>query len=386
MCRRVRVSPIFDWVIVGAGFTGATLAERIARGRNERVLIIDRRPHLGGNSHDALNEAGILVHSYGPHIFHTNSNAVWRYLQTFGAWRSYSHRVLAMIDGVAAPLPFNLNSIEKLFPRARADRYIGKLQTRFTPGARVPVLKLMKEDDSDLQTLGRFVYEKVFRHYTLKQWGLLPEELSPSVTARVPILVDRDDRYFQDIHQGIPAEGYTALFERMLDHPNICVMLSTDYSSICGRFENARIIYCGEIDAYFDYRFGALPYRSLRLSFETVDLEYQQPVATVNYPNTESFTRITEMKHLTGQTHPRTTLVTEYPTAHVPGENEPFYPVPRDETRALYNQYNTLARTDDRVIFCGRLGDYRYYNMDQAVGAALTLFEKKIGRTDFRNR
>ena len=373
-----------DWIIAGAGFTGATLAERIATACNERVLVVERRPHIAGNAYDLPDSDGLLRHRHGPHIFHTQSEKVWRYLQRFSAWRPYFHRVRAVVDGRQIPVPFNLDSIEALFPRALAERYQAALLARFRFGERVPILKLMSEAEGELAEFARFVYEKVFRNYTLKQWGLAPEELSPSVTARVPIVVSRDDRYFQDRWQAMPAEGYTALIDRMLDHPNIKVMLRTDFREVRPLFPDARVIYTGAIDDYFGHRFGTLPYRSLRFEWQTLTAEQHQEVATINYPQEYDFTRITEMKHLTGQTGARTALLAEYPQVYQPGVNEPYYPIPREQNQTLYARYQALAREEEDVIFCGRLGDYKYYNMDQAVGAALSVFEKRINKTDRR--
>lgn len=369
---------MFDWIIVGAGFTGATLAERIATLRNEKVLVIDRRQHIAGNAYDRMNEAGILVHKFGPHIFHTNSQQVWNYLQRFSEWRPYFHKVLAVIDGKEVPIPFNLNTMEAVFPRQLADRYSQLLLERYTYGERVPILKMMRETNADLKALATFIYEKVFKNYTIKQWELTPEQLSPSVTARVPILISRDDRYFQDRYQAMPAAGYSAMFERMLDHPNIKVMLNADYREVKHLFPSARTVYSGPIDEFFDYKFGPLPYRSMKFVEKTVDAANVQSVGTINFPAEHDFTRVTELKHLTGQTTSRTTLLYEYPRQHVPGETEPYYPIPRDETQLLLNKYLDLAKDREDVIFCGRLGDYKYYNMDQAVGAALTVFSKKI--------
>lgn len=369
------MSPLFDWIVVGAGFTGATIAERLASQEKAKVLVVDRRGHIAGNAYDEPNEHGILVHKYGPHIFHTNAENVWSYLQAFSEWRPYFHRVLAVVDGKEVPIPFNLNTIEALFPRNLADRYVNLLLERFAYGERVPILKLMKENDA-LRDLADYIYRKVFRNYTLKQWDLTPEQLSPSVTARVPVVVSRDDRYFADRFQAMPAAGYTALFRRMLDHPNIHLLLKTDYRDIRSLFPSARIVFTGPIDEFFDYRFGHLPYRSLRFETRTVDEEYALATGTVNYPEEYAFTRVTELKRLTGQSGPRSTLIYEYPQPHVPGENEPYYPIPRDETQELLSKYIALARERDDVILCGRLGDYKYYNMDQAVGAALTISRK----------
>lgn len=369
-----------EWLIVGAGLTGATLAERVARLRKERVLVIDRRPHVGGNTYDCRNQAGILVHKYGPHIFHTNSERVWAYLREFSDWRPYEHRVRAVVDGHAVPIPVNFNTIEAVFAPAEAGIYMTKLSELCPGGQSIPVLKLLESEDEDLRGLARFAYDNVFRNYTVKQWGLLPEELSASVTARVPIRASRDDRYFQDKYQAMPTDGYARMVERMLDDPLIEVALETDYDEIRNeRHGGLGTIFTGPIDAFFDHRFGPLPYRSLDFIAETLDVEWHQPVGTINYPNDHAYTRITEFKHLTGQSDPRTTIVTEYPRAHLPGETEPYYPVPRDETRVLHDKYRVLAGSHPEIFFCGRLGDYRYYNMDQAIGAALALFDRRIG-------
>jgi UDP-galactopyranose mutase len=369
---------VSQWLIVGAGLTGATLAERIATVRGDDVLVVDRRDHVAGNAYDYTNDDGIRVHKYGPHIFHTNSDRVWRYVNKFSGWRPYEHKVKAVLDGTELVVPFNFNSIEMVFPPGRASRYIEQL-TRLVPrGQSIPVLTLMETDNADLRSLAAFVYENVFKNYTRKQWGLRPEELSPSVTARVPIRASRDDRYFQDSFQGIPAHGYTAMVSRMLDHPRIRVSLDTKYEDVAGDFPTSRTIYSGAIDEFFSRRLGALPYRSLNFRFETLNLEQRQSVAQLNFPNTQDYTRITEFKHLTGQSSSKTTVAYEFPTNYVPGENEPYYPIPRDETKALYARYRTLADATDGITFCGRLGNYRYYNMDQAIGAALVAFEKQI--------
>lgn len=369
-----------DWLIVGAGFTGATLAERIAAELNERVLLVDRRAHVGGNAYDEYNEHGILVHRYGPHVFHTNSKRVWDYLSRFTMWRPYFHRVVAMVDGKPVPLPFNLNSIDMLFPGRHAERLSEKAIQAYGFGARVPILRLVESEDTDLRFLGEYIYEKVFEGYTIKQWGMDPKELDPSVTARVPFYVGRDDRYFQDTYQGIPTPGYTSLFQRMLSSPNIGVLLKVDYREIVEEVRFKRMIYTGPIDEFFDYMYGPLPYRSIRFVFETVRQEFYQHVATVNYPNNFDFTRITEQKHLTGQRSDYTTLVLEYPEPYRPRENEPYYPIPRRENQERYALYAKEAAKLKTVLFAGRLADYRYYNMDQAVARALSLFEKSVSR------
>ena len=374
---------MYDWIIVGAGFTGATLAERIASIRKERVLVVDRRNHIAGNAYDTMNDAGILVHKYGPHIFHTNAQPIWDYLQRFSGWRPYFHEILAVIDGKEVPIPFNLNTVDAVFPRDLAQRYTHLLLERYAFGERVPILKMMNEKDPKLKALAAFIYEKMFRNYTFKQWGLYPEQLSPSVTARVPVVISRDNRYFQDRFQAMPTDGYTALFEKMLDHPNIKVMLDTSHADVRHKYPSARTIFTGPIDEFFDFRLGPLPYRSLRFVEETIETETAQAAASINFPSDHDYTRITEFKYLTGQKSPRTTLVYEYPQPHVIGENEPYYPIPRDETQVLLNKYLELAEDRKDVIFCGRLGEYKYYNMDQAIGAALAVFSKRImGETE----
>ena len=369
-----------DWVIAGAGFTGAVLAERIAGQLGQRVLLVDRRPHLGGNAHDALDDSGILVHTYGPHIFHTNSSKVWAYLSQFTEWRPYFHRVLGLVEGQLVPIPFNLNSLYATFPPRLAARLEERLLEEYSFGARVPILRLRSAADADLRMLADYIYQHVFLGYTEKQWGLSPEELDSSVTGRVPVVISRDDRYFQDTYQAMPREGYTRLFERMLDHPNIELQQGVEFSSLAIK-RGTRVIFTGAIDEYFQYSLGELEYRSLRFDFATHDVEWTQAVGTVNYPSNFDFTRTTEQKYLTGQTAPRTTVVTEYPMAHRPGENEAYYPVPREANQALYQRYSMLAAEHaPHVLFAGRLADSKSYNMDPAVARARQLFDHNIAR------
>ena len=307
---------MYDWIVAGAGFTGATVAERIATQLGQRVLVVDRRSHIGGNAYDHYDAAGVLIHAYGPHIFHTNSDRVWSYLQQFSEWTPYFHRVRAIIDGREAPIPFNLDTIEAVFPAGLAGKYIDALLENYRFGERVPILKLMERREPLLRDLGSYVYEKVFRNYTQKQWGFGPEELSAAVTARVPILVSRDDRYFQDRYQAMPARGYSALVDNMLRHEKISLMLQTSFEDARKAFPNARVLYTGPIDEYFGCKFGRLPYRSLDLRWRTLDVERAQSTAVLNYPEEFAFTRITEMKQLTGQSSPKTSLVAEYPCAY----------------------------------------------------------------------
>ena len=354
--------------MVGAGFSGAVIAERLARLHQRKVLLIDRREHIGGNAYDYPDALGILAHRYGPHIFHTNSARVWEYLSQFTAWRPYEHKVLAQIDGQLAPLPFNLNTLQCLFPEAQAEALTQKLLNTYGYDSKVPILKLRQQSDPMLLELAQFVYEKVFLGYTTKMWGLTPEQLSPAVTARVPVLVGHDDRYFQDTYQAMPAAGYTALFEQLLDHPAIQVRTGVDFFAIRPKLSARQIFYTGPIDAYFDYCYGRLPYRSLEFVHQQLPAQARfQPTGTVNYPNDHAYTRITEFKYLTGQDLPGTSIVTEYPRA----EGEPYYPIPNDANEALYKRYQALAERENGVNFVGRLARYRYYNMDQCVAAAL---------------
>ncbi|WP_242076841.1 UDP-galactopyranose mutase [Brevundimonas diminuta] len=369
----------YDWLIVGAGFTGAVVAERLARGLDQSVLVIDRRDHVGGNAHDRRDAGGRLIHPYGPHVFHTNSARIFAYLSQFTAWRPYAHRVQGQVDGRRVPLPFNLDSIETLFPAAIAERMTQALVQRFGFGARPSIHDLRQAgDDPDLRRLGDYVFDKVFAGYTAKQWDLPVEALDASVTARVPIAVSRDDRYFIDRYQAMPRDGYGALFERMLDHPNITVSLNTPMDQV-GAGSWDRMVYCGALDDYFGRSVGALPYRSVRFDHQVVDVEDGLPVGTVNYPNDFDFTRITDFRHLTGEHGPTTATVTEYPMVYEAGVNDPYYPILTEASRALAGEYRAMAATlAGKVWFAGRLADFQYYNMDQAVGRALSLVEKSL--------
>jgi UDP-galactopyranose mutase len=374
-----------DWLVVGAGFTGTTLAERLASQLDQRVLVIDRRDHVAGNAFDGPGPDGQRIHHYGAHIFHTVSDRVWDYLSQFTRWRPYEHRVLGSIDGKLIPVPFNLTSLHALVPEPRAVAVEQRLLAEIGKGGTIPVLKLLEHPDSLLRGLGDLVYEKVFVNYSAKQWGLRPDQLDRSVTGRVPVVASHDDRYFHDRHQAMPADGYVAMFERMLNHPNIDVSLNTDHRDVRGQVGQARTVFTGPIDEYFDNRYGALPYRSLKFRHETSAVEYAQPVAVVNYPNEEGFTRILEHKHLTGEKGSTTALTTEWPQGHVAGVNDPYYPIPREENRFLHARYLELAAdTDPGVVFAGRLADYKYYNMDQAVSRALLVFRGLVPGTSRR--
>lgn len=369
----------FDWLIVGAGYSGCVLAERIASQLDQRVLIVEQRDHIGGNAYDFYNEHGILVHKYGPHIFHTKSKKVWNYLSQFTEWRYYYHHVLGVIEGKKVPVPFNLNSLYSLFPPRYAEKLESLLLEHFGFGVKVPILKLRESASGDLSFLADYIYNNIFLHYTQKQWNLKPEDLDRGVTGRVPVYISRDDRYFQDPYQAMPKLGYTELFRRMLAHPNIKVLLNTHYREVMNDIRFDRLIFTGSIDTFFDYSYGALPYRSLQFEFETIEQEWYQEVGTVNYPNDYDITRITEQKYLSGQTSPKTTLVKEYPQAHVLGQNDPYYPILNEASRERLSLYTKEAeKLNGSVLFAGRLGDFKYYDMDQAVLRALGLFEKVI--------
>jgi UDP-galactopyranose mutase len=359
---------MFDYLIVGAGFAGSVLAERLATELGKLVLVIDRRPHIGGNAYDHHDDHGVLIHRYGPHIFHTNSTEVYEYLSRFTEWRTYQHRVLASVDGQLVPIPINLDTINRLYGLSLTAM---ELEDFFAARAE-KVDHVRTSEDVIVARVGRELYEKFFRNYTRKQWGLDPSELDASVTARIPIRTNRDDRYFGDRYQVMPLHGYTRMFERMLAHPRIKVMVNTDYREIAQHLRWRRMIYTGPIDAYFDNRFGKLPYRSLQFRFETHHQRQFQQAPVVNYPNENAFTRITEFKYLTGQEHAKTTVVYEFPQA----EGDPYYPIPRPENTELYKKYEALAAAESRVKFVGRLATYKYYNMDQVVAQALKTFEK----------
>ena len=362
----------YDYLIVGAGYAGSVLAERLASQHGARILLIDRRPHIGGNAYDEKNAAGILYHKYGPHIFHTNSEQVVEYLSQFTEWRPYEHRVLARVRDQLVPIPINRTTLNRLFglDLAADDQAAGYLASRAEP-----VADIRTSEDVVVNAVGRELYELFFRGYTRKQWGLDPSELDKQVTSRIPTRTNTDDRYFTDTFQAMPLHGYTAMFERMLDHPLIEKRVGTDFKDLKADAKQiaGHIIYSGPVDEYFDFRFGRLPYRSLRFDHQTLDEERHQPVAVVNYPSEDvPYTRVTEYKHLTGQEHARTTITYEYPSA----EGDPYYPVPREENQALYKRYEALADATPGVTFVGRLATYRYYNMDQIVGQALATFRR----------
>jgi UDP-galactopyranose mutase len=364
---------MFDYLVVGAGFAGSVIAERLAAGSNKKVLVVESRHHIGGNTYDHYNDDGILVHKYGPHIFHTNSKEVYDYLSRFTAWRPYEHRVLASVDGMLVPIPINLNTINQLYGMHLSSPEV----EAFLASRAEKKDRIITSEDVVISKVGKELYEKFFKEYTRKQWGLDPSELDASVAARIPTRNNCDNRYFTDRFQSMPLHGYTRLFENMLSHPNIKVMLGTDYKDIEGEIPFKKMIYTGPIDYFFDYCYGKLPYRSIEFRFETLEMDHYQPTGTVNYPNEHPYTRVTEFRYLTGQKHAKTTVVFEYPQP----EGDPYYPVPRPENAELYKKYHLLANASPNVFFTGRLATYKYYNMDQVVAQSLTLYKKISGNT-----
>lgn len=368
---------MFDFLIVGAGFSGATLAERLASQANKRVLLVDRRNHIGGNAYDHFDDAGVLIHRYGPHIFHTNSKQVFDYLSRFTKWRAYQHRVLASVDGQLVPIPINLDTINQLYGLNLTSLEV----EQFFKSVAEPRKEIRTSEDVVVSKVGRELYEKFFRGYTRKQWGIDPSDLDASVTARVPTRTNRDSRYFTDTYQAMPLHGFTRLFENMLSHSNIKILLNTDYRDVIGVIPFQEMIYTGPIDEFFDYRYGKLPYRSIQFQFETHEAEIYQPAAVINYPNEYAYTRVTEFKYLTGQRNSKTTIVYEYPQ----DDGDAYYPVPRPENAELYRKYQALVAERPDVHFAGRLATYKYYNMDQVVAQALTLFGKLAAREPVLN-
>jgi len=380
----------YDVIIVGAGFAGSVVARELAERADKTVALIEQRPHVAGNAFDHLDEAGVLIHQYGPHIFHTNEKRAYDYLSRFTPWLDYQHKVLADIHGTYTPVPFNLNSIELHFPHAQAQELIGKLLATFGENTKVPIIELRAQDDPLLAQLADFVYRNVFLYYTQKQWGVRPEEVDPTVTARVPVLVGRDDRYFQDRYQGMPLNGYTALFESMLDHERITVFTNLDANTALsfepgsdGKFEavsiggapyTGTVVYSGPLDRLCKDCFGILPYRSLDFVFKTLGQKHYQPCGTVNYTVSEDYTRITEFTYLTGQDLDQTTIMEEYPRPYLaqPGQ-VPYYAILNDNNFAHYNRYLDLFADLRDFHVIGRLAEYRYYNMDQIVMRALEL-------------
>lgn len=368
------MKPFYDLLIVGAGFSGAVLAERFSRVLGKRSLVVDRRTHIGGNAYDCIDDAGVLIHAYGPHYFRTNSNRVREYLSGFTAWRPVEYKILSYTDGRFWNFPINLNTFEQLLGRPSSTEEMEAALAKW----RVPIGQPKNSEEAIVSQVGYELYEKFFKNYTRKQWRRDPSELAPSVCGRIPIRTNRDNRYLTEKFQALPADGYTAMIQRILDHPNIEIELGVDFESVAKSISFKHLIYTGPIDAYFGYRFGPLAYRSLRFERETFPQEYYQPAVQVNYPNDNDYTRIVETKHITGQKLPVTTIVREYPDDFGPGK-EPYYPIPAPDTQVLYRKYEELAGAESKVSFVGRLATYRYYNMDQVVAMALAEFERLTG-------
>lgn len=361
-------------LVVGAGFSGAVIAYLIAENLGEEVLVIDKKEHIAGNCYDYTDENGIKIHKYGSHIFHTNLEDVWTFLKPFADFNTYMHKVIALIDGIETTIPFNINTLYDVFPNSLATRLEEKLMKAFEYNKKVPILEFQNQNDADLKFLADYVYEKVFLHYTKKQWGTTPEGVNGAVTARVPVYISCDDRYFQDKYQGIPIGGYTKVVEKILKHKNIEVKLNTDYKHIKNDFK--RIFYTGPIDEFFDYKFGELPYRSVNFKLETHNREFYQNNAVVNYPCNYDFTRIHEYKYYLNDKSSKTVIAKEYSEFFENGKNERYYPIPKEENTILYNKYIEEAQKLNNVYFLGRLGDYKYYDMDKAIKRAIDLFEE----------
>lgn len=379
---------MIECIVVGSGLAGVVIAEQIATKLNKKVLIIEKRNHIGGNCYDFKDENNILIHKYGPHLFHTNDKEVVDYLSNFTAWDIYNHEVLAYIDGKKVPIPFNFNTLYELFPKTRAKLLEEKLLETYSYNSKVPILELKKSTDKDLQFLADFIYKKIFVNYTAKQWGMKPEEMDGAVTARVPVFIGRDNRYFNDSYQMLPKQGYTSMMENMLNHKNIKLMLNTDFKEICTLKDkefylfdkkfNGKVIYTGQIDELFDYRFGDLPYRSVDMKFETAECEFYQERATINYPNDYDFTRITEFKHIHPINSSKTTILKEYPQEYIKDVNTPYYPIFTDENQKKYSEYLEYSKEFKNLVLVGRLAEYKYYDMDDIVARALDVFKREF--------
>jgi len=378
----------YDYIVIGAGLAGAVIAERIATILKKNVMIIEKRNHIGGNCYDEFDTHGVLIHKYGPHIFHTDSKKVWRYLSSFTKWNPYHHRVLVNINGKNVPLPFNFISISQLFDKGKAAVFEKILTDEYGADQKIPILKLKNSRHPELHKLSDFIHKKIYINYSQKQWGTYFERLDKSVVNRVPLFTGKDDCYFYDKYQGMPQKGYTALIQKMLDNRNVHTLLNTDYRELVsfdvasGKLEfsgakfNGILINTGKIDEFMNYQFGELPYRSIKLHFETHKTKYYQENSIINYPNTYKFTRITEFKHLTGQKIDCTTIAREYPEEHLKDYNDPYYPIPQSSNQNLYEKYNNALKIFANIIMLGRLGEYRYYDMDEVVLRALDIFEE----------
>lgn len=381
----------YDMIVVGAGYAGSVCARRVAEGAGFRVAVLERREHIAGNAYDYVNDEGVLVHKYGPHIYHTYSERVHEFLSRFTKWTDYQHKVLANIHGTLMPVPFNHTSLKLAFGEDRGEELYRKLVDTFGEDKKVPIMELRQKNDPDLQEVADYVYENVFLYYTMKQWGQTPDQIDPSVTGRVPVFIGDDDRYFpQAPYQGMPEDGYTVLFEHMLDHDLIDVFVGVDARdiftldennvSVCGKVYGGEIVYTGPLDELFNLDLGALPYRTLDMQFETLEQDQFQPVGTVNYTTSEDFTRITEFKNMTGQVVPgKTTIMKEFSHAYEPGSGQtPYYAIIDPKNRALYERY--LERVQNLTNFhpVGRLAEYRYYDMDAVTDSALELSDEII--------
>lgn len=363
-------------LVVGAGVSGATIANLIATKLNEKVVVIDKKSHIAGNCFDYRDKNGIMIHKYGSHIFHTSNEKVWSFVRQFCDFNQYMHKVIAVIDGIETTIPFNLNTIYDVFPKSLATRLEEKLLKNFEYNKKVPILEFQKQDDENLKFLANYIYEKVFLHYTTKQWGVAPTDVDGAVTARVPVYISKDDRYFQDKYQGIPLDGYTKLVQNMLKHKNIEIKLKTEYKDVKGEFD--RVFYTGSIDEYFDYKFGKLPYRSVNFKLEEHNTPYYQNNSVVNYPCNYDFTRIHEYKHYLNDSSEKTVIAKEYSEFFELGKNDRYYPIPKDENTSLYAKYKEEANKLEDFYFLGRLGDYKYYDMDKAIARAIELFEENF--------
>lgn len=370
-------------LIVGCGLSGIVIARKLAES-GEKVLIIEQRNHIGGNCYD-YKQSNINVQKYGAHIFHTNYEEVWQFLSLYTEWHPYMHTVKAVIDGIETKIPFNLDSLHQVFPKSLATKLEEKLIETFGFNKKVPILELRKTKNKDLEFLANYIYQKVFLGYTVKQWGMNPEELDPSVSGRIPVYVSRDDRYFQDKYQAIPANGYTAMMQNILNHPNIEVRLNADFKDLKDKISYQRLIYSGAIDEYFNYQLGALPYRSLNFKYKQIDKEYYQNCSVINYPENYDYTRIVEYKYYLNDESDKTIISFEYPEDFEAGKNERYYPIPKDGSHALYQKYLEKAKQLPNVYFVGRLGDYKYYNMDETVLRALQLAQQLLNKDEQKN-
>ncbi|KLI30814.1 UDP-galactopyranose mutase [Brachyspira hyodysenteriae] len=364
----------YDCLVVGAGITGSCLANILANCYNKNVLLIDKRNHIAGNCYDYKNEIGITIHKYGAHIFHTNNKKVWDYLSKYTSWNYYFHKVKAVVEGSKVTIPFNLKTIEEIFPHNISNRIISKLLDKYEYGSKISILDFKENDDKDIKFIYQYVYKNIFENYTIKQWGISPNDIDASVISRVPIYISNDDRYFQDIYQGIPSNGYTKLIEKLIDHENIHINLNTNFSDIKNK-DFQYIFYTGSIDDFFNYKYGILPYRSIYFENITINKEYYQETSVINYPNNYDFTRIIEHKHFLDEYSNKTIISIEYSEMFDINRNDRYYPIENDINRNLYNKYLTEINKLNNVYILGRLGDYKYYNMDNAVERVLNFMD-----------